>query len=686
MIPRKKLEFPLEISGRRVTNRGVHLQPFGFHGDWLKRAGYWTDLLVSMGVSWVVLLTDGDSVRQTYTGAKNPLQVLLDAGIIPIIREQKSLPLPFTEQDTVLWTIDLYGKYGLKPFWIIRNEPFDSREWVKGEVPPNAWDLFMGVWSQAAQFIADKGGYVGFPDGPGYDFNPFDSIKQRDGQWLWDEGKAFYAGHHYGKNRHRDYPYDAVTRYGAQLTQEAYDRLLDDFAEKADWRSEPLELINRRRKELFELGITAAQDDICWRGWELVAHRSLESFGYVVPMAMTEGGWTPRDRPGSGPNTDIRMPLTTPKMVGKKTMQMFDTPSPFFAICPWLLADEDMGGSGWPTDAWHGWAFEEEYGRKKPVITALQYFPPKEEQRRDLPLVIDVDGDTQGWNWVQRSYGAKYRRGNSRLQLIEVHEYEGPATLDVWVVDGDGLPVEGIPFFHSYPDAPPIDGDEWYHRAAVRFTNADGRIHFPAMANPGPPGAGTEALWPAGKGDILESLGLIEGTRNRRLGGLWQLVEKGTPPLPDPPDLPPILIPIPTPGPMETSTWEMIVEHRPGPQVIAGTLPRAGIDVTVTDPWGNASSVVSGSKLEHGLGGFEVLSPEPVQYTIAFLDQRFEVLPKGGLTFLTFLELPKAEPPAVPEHAPDPLDTAPQPAGAPQQQALKKLARIEELLAKLPPD
>ena len=67
-------------------------------------------------------------------------------------------------------------------------------------------------------------------------------------------------------------------------------------------------------------------------------HWSLESFGFVVPMAMTEGGWVPRDRPGSGHNTDIRMPLTTPNMVAKRTLQMYDTPSPFFAICPWPVS------------------------------------------------------------------------------------------------------------------------------------------------------------------------------------------------------------------------------------------------------------------------------------------------------------------------------------------------------------
>lgn len=55
---------------------------------------------------------------------------------------------------------------------------------------------------------------------------------------------------------------------------------------------------------------------------------------------------------------------------------MFQEDTPLFAICPWLLADEDMGQGGWPFDAWHGWAYSDKYGRRKPVIQALIDNPP----------------------------------------------------------------------------------------------------------------------------------------------------------------------------------------------------------------------------------------------------------------------------------------------------------------------
>ncbi len=633
MIPRKKLDIPEKVSGRWVTNRGVHLQPFGFHGDWLNNAAYWVNLLVRMDMSWVVLITDGDAVRQTYHGL-NPLKVLLDAGIIPIIREQRMFPYPFAEQNTVLWTVDLYGQYGLKPFWIIRNEPFDDREWVNRTVPDNAWDIIMNVWAQGAQFIAANGGLVGFPDGPCYDFNPFDSIKAYDCQWIFDAGLGYYTGHQYGKNRPRDYPYDAVTRYGAQLTEEAYRRQLDDFADDGNWYLEPRELLNQRRTELQSAGLTSIHDDTCWRGWEKIVHWSLASFDYVVPMAMTEGGWTPRDRAGTGPNTDIRMPMTTPRMVAKKTLQMYDTPSPYFAICPWLLADQDMGGSGWPFDAWHGWAYREQYGAKKPVIRLLERVEPVEKRPSRKPMVIDVDGDTRRWNWVREAYGVGYTRGNTNLRLVEVHEYEGPDTLDVWVVDADGLPVEGVEFYYRFPGAPQIGDGEWYNRGILRTTGPDGRISFKARGEPCAPGEGKGAIWPKGKGDVLRRLAMIAGTRNRHLNGMWQLMD----------DVP--IIPPDQPGetgggggpgqPPPTRNWDMTAEYRPGPQILIGLLPEAGIQVTVADPWGNTSTVLSGSKPEHGTGAFEVLTPHPVTYTVSFLDESFGVLVHEGVTVVTF--------------------------------------------------
>ena len=72
--------------------------------------------------------------------------------------------------------------------------------------------------------------------------------------------------------------------------------------------------------------------------------------------------------------------------------------------------------------------------------------------------------------------------------------------------------------------------------------------------------------------------------------------------------------------------WKMAVEHRPSHlQILAGNFPCPGIELTVTDPYGNATSVTSGSKSRYGDGGFEVLVHAKGTFTLTFLDQKFEV-------------------------------------------------------------
>ena len=52
-IPVKQLvAIPDEVSGRKITNRGVHILPQAYHGEWLKKLDYWIALLHDMGISF----------------------------------------------------------------------------------------------------------------------------------------------------------------------------------------------------------------------------------------------------------------------------------------------------------------------------------------------------------------------------------------------------------------------------------------------------------------------------------------------------------------------------------------------------------------------------------------------------------------------------------------------------------
>jgi hypothetical protein len=374
------MNIPGEVSGRPVTNRGVHLHPFGYHDYWMERADYWIGLLQSMHMSWVLALSEGDALY--ISGAA---EALLDGGIIPIVRPHYQFPGPFTAQDAVAQLANLYARYNAPLIVQIGNEPFDPREWENGNVPPEdeAWAIIRDRWNQAAGLVVERGGFAGFPDGPGYSRNPFEIIG--DPGHFWQDGKAVYLGHFYGKGRPVDYPYDPVSRTGEALTMEQYREALDDWADDPAWNEGQyvLDLMNQQRQEwaarnqeMYPDGITALDDDICFNGWQKIMYWSRQTFGFEVPIAMTEGGWVPRDRAGSGNNADLRWPYTTPKVVGKKTLAMYEADTPMFAITPWLLADEDMGGVGWPYDSWVGWAYSERYGREKPVVQTLQDNPP----------------------------------------------------------------------------------------------------------------------------------------------------------------------------------------------------------------------------------------------------------------------------------------------------------------------
>jgi hypothetical protein len=100
-----------------------------------------------------------------------------------------------------------------------------------------------------------------------------------------------------------------------------------------------------------------------------------------------------------------------------------------------------------------------------------------------------------------------------------------------------------------------------------------------------------------------------------------------------------MVIQVPSPG------WTMQIERKPGLPLIVGIMPRAGIEVTIVDPFGNVVRTTSGSKPEYGPGGWETWAPHVGTYRILFLDEAFEVPMNGQYTVLTFYE-DEAPPPA----------------------------------------
>ena len=70
--------------------------------------------------------------------------------------------------------------------------------------------------------------------------------------------------------------------------------------------------------------------------------------------------------------------------------------------------------------------------------------------------------------------------------------------------------------------------------------------------------------------------------------------------------------------------------------LLVGDIGIRGERITVTRPDGRREQLTSGSKLEYGLGGFELYAQQPGRYLIEFLDQTFELQLTGQFTKVIF--------------------------------------------------
>lgn len=417
-------------SGFNASNRGVHGYPASYHKWYLEESMggqgglYWTNLMRSMGIGYYVVIVNGDSGNELCdipgVGKITVTQFLLEQGIRPIYSDRTdSFPRSFTNWKAVEETAKIHEQYGMKPLWCNRNEPFDSREGWDGDPPavtPESMELVCKILQNDMRITYESGASPGFPGGPNYKYNPFTYMDKAP----WLANKYWYADHNYGKGRPVDGPYDKVNREGELLTEDGYAAALDDYADDPQWHDLPLDVINQARIAQINPEANAIDDAVYWRGWERARYHAIEELGIIPAMASTECGWVPRDRAGVG-NTqqhiyhilkaawyndksidnlqdllaatgiDIRWPLTTPNMVAKKTLAMYNAPSPFFAVCPWLLADDAMsvgGYVGWPYATWVGWAYTDKYDYEKPVIQILQGNPPNPQPEPDIQAAI----------------------------------------------------------------------------------------------------------------------------------------------------------------------------------------------------------------------------------------------------------------------------------------------------------
>ncbi|MBU1879136.1 MAG: hypothetical protein KJ734_09315, partial [Chloroflexi bacterium] len=215
---------------------------------------------------------------------------------------------------------------------------------------------------------------------------------------LFEKG-AWIAIHNYGLNHPLDYPYDDVNRHGRPLTAAEYDALgpyttdpgilaaLKNILEPASYDSisnphwawmdglikNPREAINQIRERDKRPNCTLADDANCFLEYELAAQTAHEVLGFHVPIITTEGGVVVGDK------QDGRYARVTLDRHRDYTLAMFDfmmneAPAYYFALCPWLIANQRMGLTeiNWESQAWYSdWSCPD----KLPTVAAIKAMP-----------------------------------------------------------------------------------------------------------------------------------------------------------------------------------------------------------------------------------------------------------------------------------------------------------------------
>jgi len=362
---------PAEVSGRKVTSRGVHGPPFGQHGSWAPEILVWCELWVRMNLSWILLTCDGDDIfipRPCWEGTelegKSTAEVLLDHGIIPIWRVNLLyLPTIYKDWAHLDMAVPIYNSYGInrvpiKPW----NEWGLANEWVDKKVPQNAQEIYSGLFNGFAREAYNRGGIPIRADKP-----------NEDNDWmvfhepifdLWEMGMVIDGLHNYGHNKPPLYPSVPAVVNGKPLERWRFNWMLGPMINDPDWNQWGLQEINFYRAEMQ--GEPSKPDNSCYRDWENHAGVMERHFGKVLPMAMCEGGWGPGDR------LDPRWPRCGIEQVFWYTNEIFNDDSPLIWKCPWLIASSAMGGIGWEDKTWVGGEFTEWYGFEKPVAVGLK--------------------------------------------------------------------------------------------------------------------------------------------------------------------------------------------------------------------------------------------------------------------------------------------------------------------------
>ncbi len=382
-----------------VSRRGIHWSASVFHPSG-SSLDWWINELLAMSIKWVKLLDDGGG------SSKHVCQALLANGIIPVVRMYRNQPNPGHLSDDERSAISELVALGVR-YFESNNEPNLPVEWKEGSWQSGGSpELVMEHWLQDAKAVIQLGGYLAFP--------------------------ALAQCAHHGESGSILWYINAFK----WLDENAHDDALDVFSNGA-WIAVHNATLNHCYKDTDALwhfeypydpicqedqpGKTIMDDDNSLIGHRVPAKLLQDHFGLQVPIISTEGGvFAPS---GGWEQWDPRYPGYDYDGHAERTVAMFEwlrtnAAEHFFAMCPWLIANERMGhlDPAWTEGAWYRMDYE------LPVVAAVKAMGPEPTPPPTLPL----DQTLRNAAWNRR--GLAYNPEAAFPKYAREHELGSPLT------------------------------------------------------------------------------------------------------------------------------------------------------------------------------------------------------------------------------------------------------------------
>lgn len=405
--------YPRPADGSR---RGIHWSASVFHPtgsslDW------WINELLAMNIKWVKLLDNGQG------SSKGVCQKLIANQIIPIVRIYRDRPNPGhlseQEKNTIADLVALGVRY-----FECNNEPNLAEEWQPGQWQSGGRpNLVMQHWLMDAKAIIALGGYPAFP-----------ALAQcgrhaENGSITW----YINAFNWLDEQAHAD-AVDVFT-HGAWIA--VHDAVLNHCYKDTDgvWHFEyPEDPICQQDQP----GKTIMDDDNSLIGHRVPVKLLQEHFGLQVPVISTEGGvFVPKN---GWEQLDSRYPGYDYNGHAERVVAMFEWlrthgEDYFFAMCPWLIANERMGhvNPAWTQNAWYRMDGE------LPVVAAVKAMGPEPTPPPAKPL----DETLRNAAWNRR--GLAYNPELAFPRYARQHNLGSPLTSEFDVTwEGKVYRVQGF--------------------------------------------------------------------------------------------------------------------------------------------------------------------------------------------------------------------------------------------------